>query len=132
MRVDFEFEINCPPGLEKLSIAPSFLQPFLGNAIKHGISARKDGKGFIRLSFLEHRENYLLCTIEDNGPEIKETGNQNKAITKKIGGMYLIRERFRVFNSLYKTNLGFTISNTDPENNFKGVIISIKVPALNT
>jgi sensor histidine kinase YesM len=129
LRIDFEFEIKCPYGLENFNIAPSFLQPLLENAIKHGVSALKDGKGFIRLSFLEHNENHLLCSVENKGPEFKEAGNQKKGTPKKIGGLDLINERFRVYNSLYKTNLGFIISNMEFEDNSRGVKVAIKIPA---
>ena len=42
------------------------LQPFVENAIWHGISNKKDGEGEIKISFWEEKD-IFLCSVEDNG-----------------------------------------------------------------
>lgn len=66
----FTYEIQVDPDLEQdfISLPPMILQPFVENAIKHGMRGMPEGKkeGLIRISFGEENGT-LKCTIEDNG-----------------------------------------------------------------
>jgi len=132
MRLNFNYEIQNIISLENLFIAPSFLQPFLENAIKYGISVRDDCGGFIKLSFLERHISYISCSIEDNGPGIPSKLDIGQKRKSKANGLDILRERFRIFNSLNKTELGFTISESNPGDKCPGVKILIKVPVKNS
>ncbi len=63
----FDYEINVPQELhtDDISIPPMLIQPFIENAIIHGI-AQVSYKGIITISF-DLKEGYLLCLITDNG-----------------------------------------------------------------
>ena len=65
----FDYEISVDESLEKdyIKIPPMLVQPFVENAIKHGMK-KYDGqhRGFIRINF-DDREKFLECTITDNG-----------------------------------------------------------------
>lgn len=78
----FNYQVNVDPELEPdfVSIPPMLLQPFIENAIKHGMSGRlkEDTAGMITIGFKE--ENGILeCTIEDNG-----IGREKAAELKKL------------------------------------------------
>lgn len=77
---DYEIEVqeNCEPG--STEIPPMLLQPFVENAIIHGV-ATADRRGVIKLSFAETPEGRLRCTIEDNG-----IGRTKAAELKNIQG----------------------------------------------
>ena len=65
----FLYEINCEPELETdfIQIPPMLIQPFVENAIKHGMKERDEhNPGSILLRFSEEN-NRLICTITDNG-----------------------------------------------------------------
>lgn len=65
---DFEFTIHCDSQLDKdQTYIPSFLlQPFVENAIKHGLLHRT-GLKKLTVAFEKHSDHTLKCTIEDNG-----------------------------------------------------------------
>jgi LytS/YehU family sensor histidine kinase len=65
---DFEFKIHIDQILELDSIeVPSMiLQPFVENAIKHGL-LHKVGKKKLDVSFQHFEKNALMVEIEDNG-----------------------------------------------------------------
>ena len=52
--------------LETIKVPPLFLQPFLENAIWHGLSSKKDKKK-IDIHILKSDANYLQISIVDNG-----------------------------------------------------------------
>lgn len=63
----FEYEIKIEPGVNKLEvqIPPLILQPYVENAIWHGLMYKRE-RG--RIEICARRENgFLLCSIEDNG-----------------------------------------------------------------
>lgn len=68
MQDDFDYHIQLAPGLnpEEHYILPMLLQPFLENALKHGIGYLKDRRGLVTLS-IEPIAVGLQFTINDNG-----------------------------------------------------------------
>jgi LytS/YehU family sensor histidine kinase len=50
---------------DDLHIPGMMIQPFVENAIKHGIPDQKDGR--IDILFFRRSEDELVCTVRDNG-----------------------------------------------------------------
>ena len=65
---EIAFEVTVANSIdpEETLIPPMILQPFVENALKHGISSHKEEGGKITISFNES-DGYLLCVIQDNG-----------------------------------------------------------------
>jgi ligand-binding sensor domain-containing protein/anti-sigma regulatory factor (Ser/Thr protein kinase) len=76
----FEYNIILQEGLETdyIKIPPMLLQPFVENAIKHGMKYRTDKNGLITIAFEENGET-LLCIVTDNGIGRKKSDALNKA-----------------------------------------------------
>lgn len=84
----FDYTISLDDNVgHDIQIPPMIIQPFLENAILHGITP-KEGKGDIRVNFIRER-NKLLCVVEDNGigrssrPEEKNRTSMGIEITRK-------------------------------------------------
>lgn len=97
-RLQFEISIdqNIDPDYEQ--VPPMLFQPLLENAIKHGIFNRKEG-GFVKTHFaLEN--NYLTCTIEDNGVGRKAARliQQHKKTPVTGRGILLVKDRLKLIN----------------------------------
>ncbi|HMJ47109.1 MAG TPA: histidine kinase, partial [Ferruginibacter sp.] len=69
-RNDFRFthELHVPEGLTKkgYKIPPLLIQPYVENAILHGLRHKSNGRGFLAVSF-EENDSQLICIIDDNG-----------------------------------------------------------------
>ena len=73
----FDFEISCDSDLdtEEVKIPPMILQPFVENAIWHGLMP-KTGHREVNLSFnVDEETDLLYCTISDNGIGRKASEN---------------------------------------------------------
>mgnify|MGYP001253627431 CR=1 FL=1 len=72
----FQYEMQVDPELETaaIQIPPMLVQPFLENAIIHGMRGKK-GDGLIQVSFATWEVNGLRITVTDNGPGLQATEN---------------------------------------------------------
>lgn len=97
---DINFEIIVPPELntDTVQLPSMILQPFIENAIWHGLPSKK-GKKWIRLVFASDEE-CLHISIEDNGIGRKRANElkQQKVHKNKSVGINLIRERLKNFS----------------------------------
>lgn len=70
-KFDYKIDIDESLNTHSLKVPGMLVQPFLENAIWHGLRYRTT-KGFLKLSF-EKENQYLKITIEDNGIGIEES-----------------------------------------------------------
>lgn len=63
---DFDIQTNLEDEDHEILIPPMMIQPFVENAIIHGVGHLKNRKGKIELNFNQEAE-YLTCKIKDNG-----------------------------------------------------------------
>ncbi len=91
------FEILCDPALDdKIRIPNMLLQPFVENAIVHGISKKIDG-GKVFIGF-QKKEKALEITIEDDGVGI-QASNPSK-LKKRSLGTKLIQQRLELMKEI--------------------------------
>lgn len=109
----FTYSIVVDPGIddEFTGIPPMIIQPYVENAIIHGL-VHKPTPGHIIIKFQESSSG-LLCSIEDNGvgrakaSEIKRQSGLNT----KSRGMMITKERLEILNQ--KTDEKFSINVID-------------------
>jgi len=110
-------------------IPPMLAQPFIENAIEHGIMP-KESTGHIEVNFVLDK-NLINIEVTDDGigfkrsSELKETkhpGQESLAMT-------ITRERLTMIYKKYKQKIRFNISDIiDDKNNVAGARVSFAVP----
>lgn len=87
-----QFNVANNVAVETLLIPNMIVQPFIENAILHGVShlATKDGKIDVRI---EKNKNLLTISIEDNGYGLKTNLDKTSHISK---GLNIIEERIQI------------------------------------
>ena len=123
LRVDFKYQIsvaeNIDPEVEEL---PGMLiQPFIENAVIHGITPK--GKGNIEVAFSK-KENTLICEITDDGVGIDtdKPGNGNGVAMK------LSEKRLDLLNSQLQDKLKLVVENRMETENTDGTRIILYIP----
>jgi tetratricopeptide (TPR) repeat protein len=113
----FTYHIYIDDNLEKdnILIPPMILQPFVENAIIHGIS-NIDYPGLITISY-KKRDNMLICEVEDNGIGSKKSLLKNSNKDKKSLSIEITKGRLEIINKLHNTNASLEF--TDIEKDFK-------------
>lgn len=119
---DFKIHIDEDIDPEVDTIPPMFIQPFVENAIEHGISNIKDGH--IELKFSKDDE-YIAIEINDNGiglstkPQVKHNSLSST----------IIQERMDLFNKSLKRKITLAMNNIEnTKGEISGTRIELKVP----
>lgn len=100
----FDYTLTVDPGLdiEAFEIPPMLLQPYVENAVWHGMRYRKD-KGLLTIEFNQKDANTAIITVTDDGvgrakSKALKTENQKK---QKSKGMSNITKRISILNEMY-------------------------------
>ncbi|KUJ51004.1 histidine kinase [Chryseobacterium sp. JAH] len=120
-KFDYEIVVDENLNQQNLLIPGMMVQPFLENAIWHGLRYRTQ-KGLLKLKFEKSNGN-LKISVEDNGIGIEESKKQ-KTIHQKnreSRGMKNTLERIRLLNDLYKKEIVCSIKDSS-----NGVLVEIK------
>jgi LytS/YehU family sensor histidine kinase len=126
----FDYTIMTDPGIipEAISVSPGLIQPFIENAIWHGIMGLQGRKGMIRV-ITRRKDGKLICTVEDDGIGIKKSAEQkDRNERKKSRGMALAIERLRIINSLQRTSCQIRVADLYPDRDETGTRIEIELP----
>lgn len=115
LRFGFKYEINQSESLDldNIEIPSMLLQPFVENAVKHGIS-QKGTEGKIVITLMK-QINDLVLTVTDNGNGF-DAGKKSNGL-----GLPLSEARIALLNSVYKENR-FTLA---IQSSTKGTKISL-------
>ena len=128
----FEYQINISPDVElsETDIPPMMIQPFVENAIWHGLIP-KHAPGKLQIDISRHNGE-LRCIIQDNGigrDKSKEVNASMYKRGKKSMGMLITKNRIDVFNELYQTNATVQIHDLrDDEGNSLGTKVDLNIP----
>ena len=123
-KFDYEIVVDEHLNMQNLLVPGMLVQPFLENAIWHGLRYRTE-KGFLKLSF-EKDAIDLKITVEDNGIGIEESKKQKTQHQKarEGRGMKNTLERIQLLNDLYKNNITCVIKDKDHNS---GVLVTITI-----
>jgi sensor histidine kinase YesM len=128
LRYAIELDENIDPQFTK--IPPLLIQPYIENAIWHGLMHRPKG-GKVTLRLKEVDENLLHIEIEDDGigraaaAELKS----KSAMRKKSFGMTITSERIQLVNEIFKTNTQVSIQDlVNREGEACGTRVIIEIP----
>lgn len=129
---DFEYKITIAPTIDEdyHKLPPMLLQPFVENSIKHGLM-HKNGLKMLSIDFnLSSNEEYLICTIQDNGIGRKKSAEikANNQVKHNSFSTQSIEERLHLLNE--KLQLNDLIVYTDVAENGEviGTKVVIKIP----
>lgn len=97
---DFSINVNTNMNVDSLLVPTMVIQPFVENAILHGLMPLKERRGLLTIKF-EQEALKLKCTIEDNGIGRKaaEEIKLKKQSSHKSMGMSVTKERLDILNN---------------------------------
>lgn len=120
----FEYNIVLPENADMLyeEVPMLIIQPFVENAIKHGLNAKKSGDKILTIHFKDS-ENYIICEVKDNGIGRKAAGELKRANYRPSRGMSLTYERLKLENKWQSIEDFIQYEDLNP-----GTKVIIKIP----
>jgi tetratricopeptide (TPR) repeat protein len=104
-RLDFQIIVPRHIDQEELMLPTMIIQPFVENAIEHGLRPRQEGRLTIEFQLLDD-ENILRCIIEDDGVGInkgrEKQANRPEFQKHRSRGMDITNERILLLHQLQK------------------------------
>ncbi|MBW6460184.1 MAG: tetratricopeptide repeat protein [Bacteroidales bacterium] len=130
----FEWRIDVDDEIDTLTykMPTMLIQPYVENAITHGLMHKENGKGHLRIGlFLKNEQ--ILCTIEDDGIgraraiEIKQQKNGHH----QSMGITITESRLRLVNELYGKKMKVQYTDLlDDSGNPAGTRVLINIPII--
>jgi LytS/YehU family sensor histidine kinase len=129
-KVQYKIEVAPEIDQQYTEIPPLLIQPYVENAIWHGLMHKKNG-GVINIAVTQSTEQSLLIEISDNGVgrQVAAAYKSKSATRQKSFGMKMTSERISIINQLYKMEADIEIKDIkDDFDNTAGTKVSIKIP----
>ncbi|CAL2076856.1 Histidine kinase [Tenacibaculum sp. 190524A02b] len=122
---NFEYKISGIENIRDIKIPSMIIQPFIENAIKHGLLHKTDGVKKVTIEF--YQDEVLKCIVIDNGIGIQKSKEINILNNKEASfSTRAIHDRLGLLKDYYKTDIGFTYEKVK-----QGTKVIIKIPYVN-
>jgi sensor histidine kinase YesM len=129
-QISYSVTVDESLNINTLKIPSLILQPFIENAIWHGL-ASKEGDKKLDIKVKKEAHHFVKITITDNGVGRKRSAEINKKKIHKRNsiGIKLTEERLRNFAKDYHNNYSLTFKDLyDKDGLAKGTEVILKIP----
>ncbi|WP_446779303.1 tetratricopeptide repeat-containing sensor histidine kinase [Macellibacteroides fermentans] len=123
-RLNYVVSVSEELDLEEVYLPPMMIQPFVENAVIHGIEPM-DKEGIIHVRFYKE-ETFLVIQVDDNGAGIHDS-SKNKNATHVSYALQIFKERVANLKKRYGTEILYSIIAKDPSIE-SGTLVTVKIP----
>lgn len=126
---DLNYSIDTN-SIEDIMIPPMLIQPFIENALLHGL-LHKEGIKKLKIKFI--LDEVLICEITDNGigrEKALEIKSRQRANHESFA-VNAIKRRFNILKVHFKGELGFVIKDVIENDKVAGTKVTLRIPVKN-
>jgi len=126
----FQYEIIQDDNIQidNCFIPPMLAQPFIENAIEHGIAPAKK-KGIIKVSFVKSIDKMIEFKVEDNGIGLSDKKNSRDNESHHSLATQITKERLQLLNKNHKNKILLEVKEKiDSKNKTEGVLTTFFIP----
>lgn len=126
-REDFDYEMDYPTKIPERQIPPMLIQPFIENAVKHGLFHKETDR---KLQVHMRIEDALICVIEDNGIGRKAAQkiNQQRNTKHQSYAISSIKRRLNMMQEKLKITIGLTYEDLEKSGAAMGTRVTLRIP----
>ncbi len=128
--IDFQVDVDKSINTANIRVPSLILQPFLENALWHGLSSKENNKQIL-LNVTKPQEDYISISITDNGIGRKESEriNGNKLLKRKSVGIAITKARLANFSKGFTNDYKINIEDLyDMNGNPEGTKVIVNIP----
>ncbi len=126
----FELDINEQLIPDEIAIPAMIIQPYVENAIKHGLLHKRTDKK-LKITFHPGEKQTLICTVSDNGIGRKQSANLNALRNKKHQSFATgaTQKRLELLNAGRQMAIGVVYHDLlNPDGSAAGTTVVITIP----
>jgi sensor histidine kinase YesM len=130
--INFEIEVDEGIDTHVVKIPSLILQPFLENALWHGLSS-KEGEKNVQLHVSNGQKGFIKIAISDNGVgrEEAERLKKSKVLKRKSVGIDITKERLDNFSKDYQNSFEVEISDLyHDDGRASGTCVTLHIPTI--
>ncbi len=130
--IDFKISMDEDVNPDLIKVPSLTLQPFLENALWHGLSP-KEGEKMVHLSIKRKGENHITIEVIDNGigRTAAQTNKEKRVLKRKSVGIRITKERLANFAKDYQNKFDVHIVDLfDNTGNAKGTKVILDIPTI--
>ncbi len=130
--IDFKVQIDEDIDVQQVKIPSLILQPFLENALWHGLTS-KEGVKKINLHVKSGGVGFIEISITDNGVgrEAAEIIKEGRVLKRKSVGIDITKERLANFSKDFQNSFKVEIEDLYDENdNASGTRVNLRIPTI--
>jgi LytS/YehU family sensor histidine kinase len=126
-KFDYNIKVDDALKLSEFVIPPMLLQPYIENAVWHGLRYKEE-KGTLEIHFAQTDSETVKITIYDDGIGRKKsrelkTDHQKKQNSKGMGN---IQKRISILNEMYKDRVDVSVENVYENEEGTRVVLILK------
>jgi LytS/YehU family sensor histidine kinase len=128
--IDYKVIVDDHININTIKVPCLILQPFLENAIWHGLSLKKSNRK-LNINIVAHDSNHVNIRIVDNGIGRKRSReiNEQKMLKRDSVGIKITKERFKNFFMGFKNDYSITFTDLyDEDANSQGTEVVLRIP----
>lgn len=131
-KMSYEIVVDPTIAAAELEVPAMLLQPYVENAVKHGMNNDERVTGLLVINFRMIASDMLECVIEDNGIGIERSrALRSLPPHHQSSGMEISLNRAELLNKMYNTDIQIEIiDKSRKQANNSGTIIRILIPQL--
>ncbi len=130
--LDYQVTIDDKANSEAIKIPTMLIQPYVENALKHGLLHKKDNRK-LSVSIFKPSEKIIQCIIEDNGigREKSKAINQKRQHQHKSFALKATTERLDLLNYSKERKIGVEILDLKKGDEATGTKVILNIPIVN-
>ncbi|HEX6332708.1 MAG TPA: tetratricopeptide repeat protein [Flavisolibacter sp.] len=124
----FDYAIDVDGQLKDASckVPPLLIQPFVENAILHGLRNKREGKGYLRVSYQSNGD-VITCRVDDNGVGRKKAALITGKTGKSSLGLRITEERLAILRETNGKEANFRFEDKSGD---EGTVVNIILPKI--
>jgi len=130
-QLEYTFEVNDAANSEMIKIPTMLIQPYIENALKHGLLHKRDNRK-LSISISKFSDKIVECVIEDNGigREKSKKINQKRESQHKPFALKATTERLDLLNYGRDKKIGVAFIDLKENDIATGTKVMLKIPIL--
>lgn len=127
-KFQYNFVVSPELNIDTIMVPPLLIQPFVENAIWHGLMHLSERQGALTVAF-EKQDSMLKCIVDDNGIGRERSQGLREEARHQPMGLSITHERVNILNEVYHSHISVNVTDKkQPDGSPAGTRVELLIP----